>query len=66
MHNISDDRVILFYKNHSSPWFQILSEAEEWLSKQEEEQLHFDNDDDIVVSGTSEWEVVGMTMAPPF
>jgi len=43
LRNIEDDKVIVYYTNHGSPWINVLSAAEKWLSEQETKRL--DSDD---------------------
>jgi len=35
LQNIEDGTVIVYYSNHGSSWINKLSEAEEWLRKEE-------------------------------
>jgi len=42
LRNIEDGTVILYYKNHGSPWINRLAEAEEWLSEEETKRLDHD------------------------
>lgn len=43
LENIENGDVIQFYKNLGSPWIKKLSEAEEWVKKQETMRLESDN-----------------------
>jgi len=54
LHNIEDGTVILYYKNHGSPWINRLAEAEEWLSKEETKCL----DHDKIERPSTKWKFV--------
>jgi len=54
LRNIEDGTVILYYKNHGSPWINRLAEVEEWLSEEETKRL----DHDKIERPTTKWEFV--------
>ena len=47
-------RVIEYDTNHGSPWINVLSEAEKWLSEQETKRLDSDN----IKRASTKWEFV--------
>ena len=54
LRNIEDDMVIEYYTNHGSPWINVLSAAEKWLSEQEMKRLDSDN----IKRASTKWEFV--------
>ena len=54
LRNIEDDMVIEYYTNHGSPWINVLSAVEKWLSEQETKRLDSDN----IKRASTKWEFV--------
>ena len=53
LRNIEDDTVIAYYTNHGSPWINVHSAAEKWLSEQEMKRLDSDNIKRALQSGST-------------